>query len=149
LRRGHHDERSETAGGARYPQGRRQHPELFQRRERGTRNGRTLGRRAAFAAAAARACADQQPGPLHLNGADSDLSGPEILMPLFSLITVTRNNQAGLQHTHESLQAQTCRDFEWIVIDGDSDDGTKSYLTATSALWLSEPDHGLYDAMNK
>lgn len=68
---------------------------------------------------------------------------------LFSIITVTRNNLKGLQATADSLRAQTHRDFEWIVIDGDSGDGTKNYLTTLPAQTLSEPDRGIYDAMNK
>ena len=67
----------------------------------------------------------------------------------FSIITITRNNLAGLQATAASLEEQSCRAFKWIVIDGDSGDGTKDYLTALSAITLSEPDRGIYDAMNK
>jgi putative colanic acid biosynthesis glycosyltransferase len=68
---------------------------------------------------------------------------------LFSIITITRNNLAGLQATQDSLKAQTCRDFQWIVIDGDSQDGTKKHLHELSAICISEPDDGIYDAMNK
>lgn len=67
----------------------------------------------------------------------------------FSIITVTRDNLAGLQGTQESLQSQTCRDFEWIVIDGASLDGTVEFLKTAAEQWISEPDHGIYDAMNK
>jgi putative colanic acid biosynthesis glycosyltransferase len=70
-------------------------------------------------------------------------------MPLFSLITVTRDNLAGLKATHESITIQSAKDFEWIVIDGDSKDGTKEYLKTTPAKWVSEADDGIYDAMNK
>ncbi len=68
---------------------------------------------------------------------------------LFSIITVTRNNLEGLKHTHACLKAQTCGAYEWIVIDGASDDGTPDYLEKTPARWISEPDEGIYDAMNK
>lgn len=68
---------------------------------------------------------------------------------LFSVVTVTRNNSKGLIATHKSLAAQTCRDFEWIVIDGASSDGTAAWLATTDAIWSSEPDRGIYDAMNK
>lgn len=68
---------------------------------------------------------------------------------LFSLITITRNNLAGLKATVDSVQAQTCRDFDWIVVDGASNDGTRPYLNTIQAHCLSEPDHGIYDAMNK
>lgn len=69
--------------------------------------------------------------------------------PHFSVITICLNNIDGLQKTHKSLQKQSYRDFEWIVIDGGSNDGTSDYLAETVALWLSEKDKGLYDAMNK
>lgn len=69
-----------------------------------------------------------------------------------SIITVTRNNLEGLRRTAESVAAQVWRDFEWIVVDGDSSDGTKEYLQQLSPqpdCWTSEPDRGVYDAMNK
>lgn len=68
---------------------------------------------------------------------------------MISIITITWNNLNGLKKTAKSVQAQTCRDFEWIIIDGGSDDGTKDYLPTLSATALSEPDRGIYDAMNK
>ena len=68
---------------------------------------------------------------------------------LFSVITVTRNHMDGLKRTHESLRVQGCSDYEWIVIDGASDDGTAGYLKKSNAVWISEPDRGIYDAMNK
>ena len=67
----------------------------------------------------------------------------------FSIITVTLNNIAGLKAAYTSLQNQNCDDFEWIVIDGNSTDETKEYLTTTDAKWSSQPDCGIYDAMNK
>ena len=67
----------------------------------------------------------------------------------FSVITVTRNNLAGLKRTRESLKIQSCMDYEWIIIDGNSSDGTKEYLSTLPARALSEPDEGIYDAMNK
>ena len=68
---------------------------------------------------------------------------------LFTIITITKDNAAGLQKTWKSLMSQTCTDYEWIVIDGNSSDGTKSLLKSTDAKWVSEPDNGIYDAMNK
>ncbi len=68
---------------------------------------------------------------------------------LFSIITVTRNNLEGLQRTYESLAAQSFQGFEWLVIDGASDDGTQDFLESISANFTSEPDNGIYDAMNK
>ncbi|MCB1532941.1 MAG: glycosyltransferase [Alphaproteobacteria bacterium] len=69
--------------------------------------------------------------------------------PLFSLITVTLNARAGLQKTQCSIAAQTSKNYEWIVIDGASSDGTQEWLESMSARFISEPDYGLYDAMNK
>lgn len=70
-------------------------------------------------------------------------------MTRFSIITVTRNNICGLRKTRRSLQAQRFEDYEWIVIDGASTDGTAAWLRETDAAWVSEPDNGIYDAMNK
>lgn len=69
--------------------------------------------------------------------------------PLFSIITITRNNLDGLKRTQQSLAAQSFRGFEWIVIDGNSTDGTKDHLQSLNAVTVSEPDGGIYDAMNK
>lgn len=66
--------------------------------------------------------------------------------PLFSIVTITKNNLEGFRRTQESLAAQSFRDFEWVVIDGNSTDGTKEFLPPDA---LSEPDKGIYDAMNK
>lgn len=69
--------------------------------------------------------------------------------PLFSVVTVTRDNIAGLRRTQESLARQTLRDFEWVVIDGASADGSADFAARHGALVTSEPDGGIYDAMNK
>lgn len=71
--------------------------------------------------------------------------------PIISIITVCRNNLPGLKHTFESIRNQKFLDFEWIIIDGNSNDGTKEYLNALNypKFYLSEPDTGIYDAMNK
>lgn len=69
-----------------------------------------------------------------------------------SVITVTLNHLAGLEATWRSVAAQTYRDFEWVVIDGGSTDGTTGFLEAHAgeiAYWVSEPDGGIYQAMNK
>lgn len=69
-----------------------------------------------------------------------------------SIITINFNNRDGLKKTIESVVAQTFRDFEWIVIDGGSTDGSKELLEQYSShfsYWVSEPDKGIYNAMNK
>ena len=69
-----------------------------------------------------------------------------------SIITVNLNNRDGLQKTIDSVISQTFRDFEWIVIDGGSTDGSKELIEQYSdhfAYWVSEPDKGIYNAMNK
>lgn len=65
--------------------------------------------------------------------------------PRYSIITVTKNNISGLRRTEASVRAQTCTDYEWLVIDGASNDGTLHHYKPV----LSAPDKGLYDAMNK
>ncbi len=69
-----------------------------------------------------------------------------------SIITVNYNNLEGLRKTVESVCAQTFRDFEWIVVDGGSTDGSKELLEQYDSHidhWVSERDNGIYNAMNK
>lgn len=69
-----------------------------------------------------------------------------------SLITVNLNNKDGLQKTINSVVSQTFKDFEWILIDGGSTDGSKELIEQFSShisYWVSEPDKGIYNAMNK
>ena len=70
----------------------------------------------------------------------------------YSIITINYNNKDGLKKTIESVIQQTYRDFEYIVIDGGSTDGSadvlKEYNTHIT-YWVSEPDKGIYNAMNK
>ena len=69
-----------------------------------------------------------------------------------SIITVNLNNKVGLQKTIDSIISQTFKDFEWIVIDGGSTDGSKELIEKYSdyiTYWVSEPDKGIYNAMNK
>lgn len=74
-------------------------------------------------------------------------------MPLkLSIITINLNNAAGLQKTIESVVHQTSNQFEYIVIDGGSSDGSNDVIkgfTERITYWLSEPDKGIYHAMNK
>jgi len=69
-----------------------------------------------------------------------------------SIITINRNNAEGLCKTIESVVSQTFTDFEYIVIDGDSTDGSVDVINQFAdkiTYWLSEPDKGIYNAMNK
>jgi putative colanic acid biosynthesis glycosyltransferase len=70
-----------------------------------------------------------------------------------SIITVTLNNLDGLRRTSDSLAAQGDQDYEWIIIDGASQDGTPAYLETIQDQFplnaLSERDNGIYEAMNK
>lgn len=72
--------------------------------------------------------------------------------PLFSIITVVRDDLPGLQRTAASLMAQSCRDVEWLVVDGDSGGETVAWLESRphpAIAWSSAPDQGPYDAMNQ
>lgn len=72
--------------------------------------------------------------------------------PRFSIITSTFNAAASLPLTAQSLAQQTCRDFEWIVMDAASKDGTADVARGFGDLvteLVSEPDTGIYDAWNK
>ena len=88
-----------------------------------------------------------------------------------SIITINRNNAAGLEKTLKSVASQTCKDFEHIIIDGASTDnsvevikqyientnnqpsgllsGVEAPITHHQIKWISEPDKGIYNAMNK
>ena len=69
-----------------------------------------------------------------------------------SIITITYNAEQFLERTIQSILAQTDQNFEYIIIDGKSKDGTlriaEKYKSRVNKL-ISEPDKGLYDAMNK
>ncbi|WP_119680511.1 glycosyltransferase family 2 protein [Indioceanicola profundi] len=72
--------------------------------------------------------------------------------PLISIVTVSFNNLDGLNRTIRSVADQTFRDYELIVVDGGSTDGTRELLDRLRPLVhqaVSEPDKGIYDAMNK
>lgn len=73
-----------------------------------------------------------------------------------SIITINYNNIFGLQKTIQSVICQTWRDFEWIIIDGGSTDGSKDLINDVAkhpesniSYWCSEKDKGIYNAMNK
>lgn len=72
--------------------------------------------------------------------------------PLFSIITVTYNSKNGLEKTIKSVKNQSCKDYEYIVIDGKSTDGTMDVIKKYEGYinyWVSEKDEGIYEAMNK
>jgi len=69
-----------------------------------------------------------------------------------SIITINLNNASGLEKTIQSVISQTNKDFEYIVIDGASTDGSVEVIKKYSSginYWVSEPDTGIYNAMNK
>lgn len=89
--------------------------------------------------------------------------------PLVSVITITYNAERFLKNTMESVLNQSNKDFEYLIIDGKSKDGTTNIIqqypnqkydsfeaamqrgeeSHGKVVWISEPDKGLYDAMNK
>lgn len=82
----------------------------------------------------------------------SPRAAPAPSPPLLSVVTVCLDDLDGLKATEGSLRLQGHRDFEWIVADGGSTDGTAEWLAALPSppsWWRSAPDRGLYDAMNQ
>ncbi len=74
------------------------------------------------------------------------------MKPRISIVTVCLNSVATLERTIESVRTQTHLNIEYIVIDGGSTDGTLDIIRRNEkciTYWSSEPDRGLYDAMNK
>jgi glycosyltransferase involved in cell wall biosynthesis len=72
--------------------------------------------------------------------------------PLVSIITVVRNNPERLQRTLQSVARFKGADVEYVLIDGASTDATLEVIRAHEELldfWMSEPDGGIYEAMNK
>ncbi len=72
--------------------------------------------------------------------------------PLISVVTVVFNGEAHLEQTIRSVIEQTYDNIEYIIIDGASTDGTREIIQKYDAYvsyWLSEPDQGIADAMNK
>jgi glycosyltransferase involved in cell wall biosynthesis len=73
-------------------------------------------------------------------------------MSLLSIITINLNNCKGLEKTIKSVISQQFTDYEFIVIDGGSSDGSLECIKAHQNYihyWVSEPDKGIYNAMNK
>jgi glycosyltransferase involved in cell wall biosynthesis len=76
-------------------------------------------------------------------------SGPD---PLVSVITVVRNGESTIARCIESVLAQTYANTEHIIVDGGSSDQTVPILRSYGdkiSLWISEPDTGIYNALNK
>jgi len=72
--------------------------------------------------------------------------------PKVSVVTITRNDLLNLAKTIDSVTSQDYPNLEYIIVDGDSTDGTFEFLESKQAhfdKWISEPDRGIYDAMNK
>lgn len=73
-------------------------------------------------------------------------------MRKLSIITINYNNASGLEKTIQSVVEQTFTDFEYIVIDGGSTDGSVDLINQYKdkiTYWISESDKGIYNAMNK
>lgn len=75
----------------------------------------------------------------------------EYQLPKISIITVSKNRLNTLKKTVESVENQDYKNIQYIVIDAQSTDGTIDFLQKTSRVdtFISEPDEGIYDAMNK
>lgn len=74
------------------------------------------------------------------------------MQPLFAIITITFNAADTIERTIESIDSQTFTDYEHLVVDGASYDNTIELVSArpnARRSVISEPDKGLYDAMNK
>ena len=73
-------------------------------------------------------------------------------MAKITIVTINFNNREGLERTFESVFLQRQTEFEFIVIDGGSDDGSVELIKENSAkitYWESKKDNGIYHAMNK
>ena len=74
---------------------------------------------------------------------------------ILSIITINRNNAAGLEKTMQSVLSQTRSDYEYVVVDGASTDDSVAVIERLAPAfgdrlkWISEPDKGIYNAMNK
>ena len=74
---------------------------------------------------------------------------------ILTIITINRNNAAGLEKTMRSVATQTCKDYDYVVVDGASTDNSVEVIKGLEGCfgeklkWISEPDKGIYNAMNK
>ena len=75
--------------------------------------------------------------------------------PLFSIITITYNSEITVERTIKSVLSQSNQDYEYIIVDGASKDSTLDIIREFEPMfkgrmkWKSEPDKGIYNAMNK
>lgn len=73
-------------------------------------------------------------------------------MKKLSIITINLNNSIGLEKTINSIKNQVYKNFEFIIIDGGSNDNSIELIKNNESIinyWISEPDFGIYNAMNK
>ncbi len=73
-------------------------------------------------------------------------------LPLISIVTVVYNGKNSLEKTIKSVLNQSYKNIEYIIIDGGSTDNTQNIINKYAGeidYWISEPDNGIYDAMNK
>ena len=71
---------------------------------------------------------------------------------LLTIITINWNNKDGLEKTMKSVINQNTREFEYVIVDGASQDGSVETIRQYAddkVIWVSEKDNGIYNAMNK
>ncbi len=102
--------------------------------------------------------ANPVPYPDERSAAPPPISVGPVVVPRFSVVTVCLNGAATLLRAMESLLTQSHAASEYVIVDGGSTDGTLDIIQTAahrfedmgvSLKWVSEPDGGLYDAMNK
>lgn len=74
------------------------------------------------------------------------------MQPFITIVTIVFRDRKGFEATAQSVVSQSYTHFEWVVVDGGSEDGTKESIEGYAdriGAWVSEPDKGIYDAMNK
>ena len=89
-------------------------------------------------------------GGLRTQGMFNNKSSPG--KPLVTVVTVVRNGKEHIEEAIQSVLSQAYDNIEYIIVDGGSTDGTIEIIKKYDdqvAYWISEPDHGIYDAMNK
>lgn len=78
-----------------------------------------------------------------------------LVIMILSIITINRNNATGLERTMQSVLSQTWKDYEYVIVDGASTDSSVDVIKRMEGSfgnclkWVSEPDNGIYHAMNK